>query len=252
MKTCRRTLWKIIKKWKKKHDRHRKLKKKFWKQYCKWQKKVFGKECKHHEGKDFIESEFESRDLPAVHHGSGEPVKHRVGRLPGWITEQKGEEMSEEWKDDVVYGLAMGLALNADIETEKALVRSLSMFSGGCKHSQAHLATGHHGHHPHWPGKLIRELIKVVKRLRGINQQLIAFERGFISEAGIPGREWYRHLGAFRSALPPESGLDMVQPPFPALTEAITFEKNETLAQHEVERLKGVMDKLVETVKVKH
>ncbi|ESK92204.1 glutamate carboxypeptidase [Moniliophthora roreri MCA 2997] len=185
-----RELRKIIKKWKKKHDRRRKLWRKLWKKYCEWQKKVLGKECKHHEGKDFTESEF---------------------------------------------------------ETEKSLVWSLSMFSDGCKHHQAHLATGHHHHRPHWPGKLIRELIKVVKRLRAINHQLIAFERGFISEAGIPGREWYRHLG-----VAPGKWLGYGATTLPALTEAITFDKNATLAQHEVERLRAVVDGLAEIVKVKH
>jgi len=40
-----------------------------------------------------------------------------------------------------------------------------------------------------------RKFIKAVKRVRTINQKLVAFERGFISEEGIPDREWYRHLG---------------------------------------------------------
>jgi hypothetical protein len=33
------------------------------------------------------------------------------------------------------------------------------------------------------------------KRIKKINAALVAFERGFISEAGIKDREWYRHLG---------------------------------------------------------
>jgi hypothetical protein len=33
------------------------------------------------------------------------------------------------------------------------------------------------------------------KRVKKINAALVAFERGFISEAGIKDREWYRHLG---------------------------------------------------------
>jgi hypothetical protein len=40
-----------------------------------------------------------------------------------------------------------------------------------------------------------RRFVKAVKRVRVINQKLAAFERGFISEGGIPEREWYRHLG---------------------------------------------------------
>jgi N-acetylated-alpha-linked acidic dipeptidase len=39
-----------------------------------------------------------------------------------------------------------------------------------------------------------RKFLKAVKRVRAVNQKLIAFERGFISEDGIKDREWYRHL----------------------------------------------------------
>ncbi|KAK7037544.1 Vacuolar protein sorting-associated protein 70 [Paramarasmius palmivorus] len=245
-----RELWKIIKKWKKKHDKGRRLKKKMWKAYCKWQKEVLGKECKHHHshGKDITEV-FESeipRDLPAVHPESGKPVKHRVGRLPAWVAEQMdagNSDLGEGWKDDVVYGLAMGLALSPDPEIEVSLANSLAMFSGGCRRRER-IADGHRPHRPHWPGKLIRELIRVVKRLRAINQQLIAFERGFISEDGIPQREWYKHLG-----VAPGKWLGYGATTLPALTEAITFEKNATLAQYEVGRLKDVVDGLTETVK---
>lgn len=49
----------------------------------------------------------------------------------------------------------------------------------------------HHGP----PKCLIRKFIKAAKRVRRVNQKLIAFERGFISEGGIRNREWYKHLG---------------------------------------------------------
>ena len=46
--------------------------------------------------------------------------------------------------------------------------------------------------HPHCPPP---KLIKALKAVRGINQKLVSFERGFIHEDGIKDREWYRHLG---------------------------------------------------------
>ena len=53
-------------------------------------------------------------------------------------------------------------------------------------------------HWPHWPRKPRhppRKLIEAAKAVRKINQKLASFERGFIHEAGIKDREWYRHLG---------------------------------------------------------
>ncbi len=39
------------------------------------------------------------------------------------------------------------------------------------------------------------KFVKAAKRIVAANRKLIMFERGFISEAGIRDREWYRHLG---------------------------------------------------------
>lgn len=41
----------------------------------------------------------------------------------------------------------------------------------------------------------IRKFIKAAKRVARANKALKAFEHGFISEHGIKGREWYKHLG---------------------------------------------------------
>ena len=47
-----------------------------------------------------------------------------------------------------------------------------------------------------------RKIIQAVERVRAVNQKLVAYERGFISEGGIKDREWYKHLvvapGEFR------------------------------------------------------
>ncbi|KAJ3812202.1 Zn-dependent exopeptidase [Lentinula aff. lateritia] len=91
----------------------------------------------------------------------------------------------------------------------------------------------HHSGHP------------AIKRIRAVNQKLVAFERGFISEDGLPSREWYKHLG-----VAPGRWLGYGATTLPALTESITLDKNSTLAKHEAERLQTLVDKLVETIRV--
>ncbi|KAG6904041.1 hypothetical protein DXG01_013002, partial [Tephrocybe rancida] len=90
-----------------------------------------------------------------------------------------------------------------------------------------------HKHHglPH-PPKEIKKLIKAAKRIVKANKKIIAFERGFISEGGIKDREWYKHLG-----VAPGKWLGYGATTFPALTEALAFDKNVTLAAYEAERL---------------
>ncbi|KAH9977630.1 Zn-dependent exopeptidase [Lactifluus volemus] len=109
-----------------------------------------------------------------------------------------------------------------------------------------------HPHHPHWPTGLSwprwpprkphhvpRKFIKAVKAVRKINQKLVSFERGFIHEEGIKDREWFRHLG-----VAPGKWLGYGATTLPALTEAITIEKDITLANYEVRRLTEVVEKI--------
>ena len=49
---------------------------------------------------------------------------------------------------------------------------------------------------------------------------------------------------------PDGSGIGYGATTLPALTEAITYEKNATLAQHESSRLQGLIDKLVKQIEV--
>ncbi|KAJ4474266.1 Zn-dependent exopeptidase [Lentinula aciculospora] len=90
-----------------------------------------------------------------------------------------------------------------------------------------------------------RIIWKVIKRIRAVNQKLVAFERGFISEGGLPSREWYKHLG-----VAPGRWLGYGATTLPALTESITLDKNSTLAKYEAGRLQTLVDKLVETIRV--
>ena len=38
-------------------------------------------------------------------------------------------------------------------------------------------------------------MLRVRRNQSAINKKLASFERGFLSDAGIKDREWYRHLG---------------------------------------------------------
>lgn len=96
----------------------------------------------------------------------------------------------------------------------------------------------------HLHGLPIGKLIKAAKRVRKANQKIIAFERGFISEDGIKDREWYRHLG-----VAPGKWLGYGATTFPGLTEALTIDKNVTLANAEALRLAGLLNKLAHQIR---
>jgi len=91
-----------------------------------------------------------------------------------------------------------------------------------------------------------REFIRAVERIRAVNQKLVAFERGFISDDGIPDREWYRHLG-----VAPGKWLGYGATTFPALTESMTIEKNASLASYEAGRLVYLIDELAKELRVR-
>jgi N-acetylated-alpha-linked acidic dipeptidase len=118
---------------------------------------------------------------------------------------------------------------------------------------------------PHWPGRkphrLPPKLIKAAKVVRKINKKLASFERGFIHEGGIKDREWYRHLGVapgkwlgtillrvYEKMLRLASGYGATT--LPALTEAITIEKNVTLANYEIIRLTERVEKMAVALRV--
>ncbi|KAF8915721.1 Zn-dependent exopeptidase [Mucidula mucida] len=135
----------------------------------------------------------------------------RIGRFPAWQEEQ-GLDL------EMLYGVALQAGFDRPLR--------------GCKKAGV----------PRLP---IFELGKAVKRVRAVNKKLIAFERGFISEDGIPEREWFKHLG-----VAPGKWLGYGATTLPALTEAITIEGNVTLAQYEAGRLKALLDALAENLRV--
>jgi len=84
----------------------------------------------------------------------------------------------------------------------------------------------------------LKKVIKAARAVRRVNAKLARFETGFIHEAGIKDREWYRHLG-----VSPGKWLGYGATTFPALTEALE-EKNLTLATVEAERLAKLVEDL--------
>lgn len=112
------------------------------------------------------------------------------------------------------------------------------------KHGGHHHAEHHHPHSqiPHLP---LPEFIKAAKRVQAANHKLRSFEHGFISEEGIPEREWYRHLG-----VAPGKWLGYGATTFPALTEAITIEEDEEMAAYEAARLTAKLMELAESIAV--
>ncbi|KAI0677358.1 Zn-dependent exopeptidase [Trametes maxima] len=89
-----------------------------------------------------------------------------------------------------------------------------------------------------------RALKAALRRVQQVNRKIIGFERGFISEEGLEGREWYRHLG-----VAPGKWLGYGATTLPAVTEALTIEKNVTLAEVEARRLAVLLGKLAESLK---
>ncbi|KAI6130336.1 hypothetical protein EDD16DRAFT_1853446 [Pisolithus croceorrhizus] len=90
-----------------------------------------------------------------------------------------------------------------------------------------------------------RRLLKALEPVRLVNGKLIAFERAFISKDGIKGREWFKHLG-----VAPGKWLGYGATILPGITEAITFDGDPVAVAHEIERLRGAIDNLVEKIRV--
>jgi N-acetylated-alpha-linked acidic dipeptidase len=108
--------------------------------------------------------------------------------------------------------------------------------------------------HPHWPPRkpphLPPKFVKAIKAVRKINQKLASFERGFIHEDGIKDREWYRlsiNVNRRKCLTQIDSGYGATT--LPALTEAITIEKDVTLAKYEIVRLTEAVEKMTDALR---
>ncbi|CAE6501065.1 unnamed protein product [Rhizoctonia solani] len=85
------------------------------------------------------------------------------------------------------------------------------------------------------------ELQKLFEDARSINKKLYKFEGGFISKAGLPGRQWYRHM-----IVAPGKWIGYGATTFPSLTEAITVYHDPDLAAQQVERLARLLHALAD------
>ncbi|KAJ6538560.1 Zn-dependent exopeptidase [Mycena vulgaris] len=98
---------------------------------------------------------------------------------------------------------------------------------------------------PHLPRvPPIFKFIKAAKRVTKANKKLAAFEQGFISEEGIKGREWYRHM-----VVAPGRWLGYGATTFPALNEALAIDKDAALAKEEAEYLDLLLTKLTQNLR---
>ncbi|KAJ8473913.1 hypothetical protein ONZ45_g16122 [Pleurotus djamor] len=101
-----------------------------------------------------------------------------------------------------------------------------------------------HQNLPHFPpGFPILKFLKAARRVGKVNKKLIAYERGFISEGGIKDREWYKHL-----VVAPGKWLGYGATTLPALTEALTIDKNVTLASLEATRVTDLFKTLAKAI----
>jgi N-acetylated-alpha-linked acidic dipeptidase len=207
----KKALWKF---------RHRRvIRHKLREAYCKV-RSWFGKNC-HAKHRHEHKHDTTLPALPNLVRGDEHVLfKPRIGRLPGWIQEQR--EQAGEYHDSH-------------------------------RHSESKPGPGrcHHG---------LKEVIRAAKRVRDVNKRLSKFEQGFISEDGIKDREWYRHLGVapgkwlgvcwFRVGFGTSDNLlsGYGATTFPALTESITIEHNVTQAEYEVRRLETLVDGIIKNI----
>ncbi|KAJ7752743.1 Zn-dependent exopeptidase [Mycena maculata] len=98
---------------------------------------------------------------------------------------------------------------------------------------------------PHLPRvPPIFKFIKAAKRVTKVNKKIAAFERGFLSEEGIKGREWYKHMG-----VAPGRWLGYGATTFPALSEALSIDKDAAVATEEADLLDLLLTKLTQDLR---
>jgi N-acetylated-alpha-linked acidic dipeptidase len=149
-------LKRILKKWKKRGPKFRR----FIRRIIRRLKKIFKRHRKHRcHGKTPVDK---ADHVPPENGGELSAFK---GRQSSRAQERRGSCQLQQ---------AYGMALAASDENDTPWLRKFDL-----------------GNHKSG----IREFIRAVKRVRAVNQKLVAFERGFISKDGIKDREWYKHLG---------------------------------------------------------
>jgi N-acetylated-alpha-linked acidic dipeptidase len=195
-------LKRLLKKWKRKHSIHKKLKK----AWCRL-RKALGKKCHGHKHEQQEHNDHEPMQL-----GRGDQtveIKPRIGRLPEWVKEQAEREDEKERQDDSHRGHRLpSRKFVRAVKRVQAVNKKLSTFErgfiseGGIKDREwyRHLGVA--------PGKWLGECCGVLV--------LLLLTMIYIAGYGATT--------------------------FPAITEAITIEHNATLVQYETARLKDLID----------
>ncbi|KAI4526580.1 Zn-dependent exopeptidase [Schizophyllum commune Loenen D] len=200
----------LVKRWKKQRSALRKLRRKAWKKYCKIAKK-FDKRCQHKKPPHDDELE-DSDDLPPL---PPPPMLHIGGKT---------------------IKPRIGRAPAAIREKKQKEVKVL-----------AHVAEQAYGVQldVRAEGFPLEDFLKVLKEIRAVNSKLLAFERGFISPYGLKDREWYQHL-----LVAPGKWTGYGATTLPGLKEALTIDKDASLAQYELARLKQAVDAVADKIRV--
>ncbi|KDN41247.1 Zn-dependent exopeptidase [Tilletiaria anomala UBC 951] len=83
-----------------------------------------------------------------------------------------------------------------------------------------------------------QELRRIITEIRRVNAKATKFEQGFISEDGLVGRPWYKHLG-----VAPGRYLGYGATTLPGVTESITLDGGKG-TQEEIDRLAAHLEKI--------
>ncbi|GJE84359.1 Zn-dependent exopeptidase [Phanerochaete sordida] len=90
----------------------------------------------------------------------------------------------------------------------------------------------------------VRELRRAAKRVQRANDRLRRFEQGFLHEDGIKDREWFKHL-----VVAPGKWLGYGATPLPSIYDALVYEQDAGLAQHEVKRVAHLVHRMADALK---
>ena len=142
------------------------------------------------------------------------------------------------------------LASRLDKALKKASESDAADVASSLKHDKKKHDDGKKKHGPHRrPGhghdrERQREIRQIISEIRAINAKVTKFEQGFISEEGLAGRPWYKHLG-----VAPGRFLGYGATILPGVTESITLDEGKGL-QKEIDRLADHLEKMAARLQV--
>ena len=173
-----------------------------------------------------------------------EEVSHYVDKVVSLSSEQI--MFTAEKLDEAKASLASRL----DKALKKASESDAADVASSLKHDKKKHDDGKKKHGPHRrPGhghdrERQREIRQIISEIRAINAKVTKFEQGFISEEGLAGRPWYKHLG-----VAPGRFLGYGATILPGVTESITLDEGKGL-QKEIDRLADHLEKMAARLQV--